>query len=150
MEGTVSDKPKATVREINGQLVLDDPAAVGMIRAVGKHNCAGTMEAQADRVAYFKQRIEERGDSPDSVVIVLINVDATEMNKSLANTLMPGQDWQAYRDRGEVPFARGLAGREGIQGVLDHFDPEAAAKLTAVAGKVAVIIFDHGVAEVFP
>ena len=146
----MSDKPTATVREIDGQIVLDDPTALGMIRGVGKHNCLGTFEAQTDRVAHFVRRMEERGDDPDVIAIVLINVDDTELNRSLADTLMPGHDWQVFRDRGEIPFARGLCTREGIQIVLDDFDKEAATKLTEMAGRVAVIVFNHGVAEVFP
>lgn len=143
-------EPTAKVHVIDGQIVLEDPTAVGMIRAVGKHNCIGTMESQTDRVAYFEKRMEQRGDNPDAVVIVLINVDDTELSRGIADTLMPRHDWQVYRDEGEIPFARGLAGREGIQGMLDDFDKEAAAKLTELAGQVAVIVFDHGVAEVFP
>lgn len=144
------DGPRATVRAVDGQLVLDDPAAAEMVRAVGKYNCTGTFEAQEDRIAHFARRMKQRGDSPHAVIIVLINVDDTKLSRSLADTLMPGHNWQMYRDEGEVPFARGLAGREGVQGVLDYFDKEAAAQLTELAGEIAVVVFDHGVAEVFP
>lgn len=139
--------PRATVREIDGQIVLDDPDAVAMIRAVAKHNCRNTFDMNADRVTHFVRRIAERQLSPADVVIVLLNVD--DRNGALiANGLMPVHDWQAYRDRGEIPFARGLAGRDGIQGVLELFDAEAAAKLRDAAG-IAVVVVDHGVAEVF-
>lgn len=139
----------ATVREIDGQIVLDDPEALSLVRAVGKVNCVQTLNDQAERVDYFARRMEERCDSPDEVMIVLINVDDTDLNRSLADTLMPGHDWQAYRDRAEIPFARGLCTREGIQIVLDDFDKEAAKQLSQMPGEVAVVIFDHGVAEVF-
>jgi len=98
---------EAKVYEVDGQLVLDDPAALGMIRAVGKHNCTKTLELNAERISHFRQRIEERGDSPNDMMIVIINVDDNEMSAGLADALMPGHDWQAYRDRGEVPFAPG-------------------------------------------
>ena len=139
--------PRAVVREVDGQLVLDDPDALAVMRAVGKANCRGTFELNAERVEHFKRRVEERGDPPDGVVIVLLNVD-DPYGGALAEILMPGHDWQAYRDRGEVPFARGLAGREGIQDVLEDLDKEAADKLRGAKG-VAVVVVDHGVAEVF-
>jgi hypothetical protein len=62
---------------------------------------------------------------------------------------MPGHDWQAYRDRGEVPYARGLASREGLQEGLDTLDPEAATKLRETKGETAIIVMDFGVVEVF-
>lgn len=60
---------------------------------------------------------------------------------------MPGFDWQKIRDRGEVPFARGLAMREGIRDALGFFDQEAATKLRDMT--TVVVVVDHGVAEVF-
>ncbi|MFH1401793.1 MAG: hypothetical protein ABIG40_02420 [Parcubacteria group bacterium] len=137
----------AVVREINGQLVLDDPVAVGMIHAVEKHNCRNTLELNADRVKHFKKRLVERGMTADQAVIVLLNVDDVH-GGPLVNVLMPGFNWQEIRDRGEVPFARGLAMRESIQEVLSTFDKEAATKLQGMSD-VAVVVVDHGVAEVF-
>ena len=146
--------PTAIVREVNGQLVLDDPVARSVFRAVAKHNCLNTFSAQADRVIHFARRMGELGRSPRDVVIVLLNVD-DQNGKMLANILMPGHDWQAIRDRGEVPFARGLAGREGIQEALAIFDREAAMKLTTMEAHspgslqpIGVVVVDHGVAEV--
>jgi len=147
-EDSVAEEPRAVVSEIDGQLVLDDPEAVAVIRAVEKHNCRGTLELSADRVAHFKQRLTERGLSASDTVIVLINVDDVH-GGPLADVLMPGMNWQKIRDRGEVPFARGLAGREGVQEALATFDQEAAAKLQEMTD-VAVVVVDHGVAEVFP
>ena len=159
--------PRATVREIDDPsvspldrvaavlegkeapkvLVLDDPDALAVMRVVAKHNCRGDFEAQADRVAHFTRRIKERGLSPSGVVIVLLRVDDPH-GGMLAEALMPGHNWQEYRDRGEIPFARGLAGREGIQEVLDLFDKEAGDKLRGMPG-IAVVVVDHDVAEVF-
>ena len=65
----------------------------------------------------------------------------------LASVLMSGHDWQQYRDRGEVPFARGLASREGVQDFLGSVDEQAAEKLQSFQG-LAVVVVDHGVAEV--
>lgn len=138
----------AVVRKIDGQLVLDDPQAVAVFRAVSKHNCRGTFNINEDRVVHFKNRMAERGLSADQVVIVLVNVDDVN-GGPLADALMPGTDWQQIRDQGQVPFARGLAGRPGIQDIIADFDKEAAEKL-AVMSAPAVVVVDHGVAEVFP
>lgn len=61
---------------------------------------------------------------------------------------MPGNNWQEYRDRGEVPFARGLAERDGITEAVSTFDKEAGMKLSLMTD-VAVVVVDHGVAEIF-
>jgi hypothetical protein len=145
---SMSDASRAVVREIDGKLVLDDPVAMGVARAVGKHNCRNTIELNADRIEHFKRRLTERQLSPSDVVIVILNVDDIH-GSLLAEALMPGTDWQEYRDRGEIPFARGLAERAGITESIDHFDQEAGAKLRDEAG-LAVVVVDHGVAEVFP
>jgi hypothetical protein len=144
----MSQEPRATVREVDGRLVLDDPDAVAMIRAVEKHNCRLTAEAVADRIRHFEARIAEKGLSTKDVVITLISADDPH-GRPMAEALMPGHDWQTYRDRGEVPFARGLAGREGIQEMIELFDPEAAEKLSRIDG-AAVVVVDRGVAEAFP
>ena len=142
-----ADYPRAVVREIDGQLVLDDPDARAVIGAVSKHNCKNTLEINADRVTHFKQRLAERGMTAKQAVIVLLNVDDIH-GGPLADILMPGYNWQEIRDRGEVPFARGLAMRDGIQEALGAFDKDAAKKLKKMA-EVAVVVVDHGVAEVF-
>lgn len=139
--------PTAVVREVDGQMVLDDPVAVAMVRAVEKHNCRNTFEMNSDRIAHFKQRLSDRGMTAAQAVIVLLNVDDVH-GGPLADALMPGHDWQEYRDRGEVPYARGLAMRGGIQKAIGAFDEEAAAKLKDMAD-VAVVVVDRGVAEVF-
>lgn len=142
-----SDEPRARVREVNGKLVLDDPDALAVARAVAKHNCRATLDVQIDRVRHFKKRMAELNRTAEEVVIVLINVDAT-FGADLANALMPGHDWQQYRDRGEVPFARGLAGREGLQRCLDVIDNDASKKLCDLVG-LAVVVVDRGTVEVF-
>lgn len=137
----------AVVREVNGQPVLDDPVAVAVIHAVEKHNCRNTLELNADRVEHFKRRLGELGMTPNQAVIVLLNVDDVH-GGPLADALMPGYNWQEIRDNGEVPFARGLAMRDGIQEALGTFDKDAATKLQSMSD-VAVVVVDHGVAEVF-
>lgn len=138
----------AIVKEVDGQLVLHDPIAAAVIGAVGKHNCRSTLELNADRVIHFKQRLSYHGLTAADAVIVLLNVDDPN-GAALADILMPGYNWQEIRDRGEVPFARGLAMREGIEEALSLFDKEAAEKLHGMT-EVAVVVVDHQVAEVFP
>ncbi len=142
----MSDTPRATVREIDGELVLDDPHAVEVIRTVAKYNCKDTLTANQDRVEHFAKRITETGRTAADVVIVILNVDDPH-GGPIADRLMPGFNWQEIRDRGEQPFARGLAGRQGIQEILAHFDTEAADTLAKIEG-VAVVVVDYGVAAV--
>jgi hypothetical protein len=139
---------KATVREVDGQLVLDDPDALAVMKAVAKHNCRQTLLAQADRVAHFKQRAIAKG--VDNVLIVLLNVD-DPIGAKFTEALMPGQEamWHSLRESGQVPFARGLAVRDSFEKIVSDLDPETGAKLKAMAGKVAVLVSDHGVLEAF-
>lgn len=139
--------PQAMVREIKGELVLDDPVLLIIALAVEKLNCKATLELNLDRVAHFNQRFIDRGLVATEVVIVIINVDDAH-GGLLAEKLMPGTDWQQFRDRGEVPFARGLAQKDGIVKYLAIFDEEAAEKLRK-ASNLAVVVIDFGVAEVF-
>lgn len=138
----------------DGTLIIEDPAAEGMIAAVeahnysiGKHNCKVTFDSQRERVDHFVSRIKERGDDPKDVLITLINADDPK-GRPLADALMPDTDWNQFRSNGEIPFARGLAGREGIQEILYDIDEEAAKKLKHIDG-IACVVIDSGVAETF-
>jgi hypothetical protein len=132
----------AVVREVDGQLVLDDPMAMGMITAVNKRNCRNTMDMNWDRITHFAKRMKETNRDPKEFLIVILNVDDRN-GGAIAEVLMPGHDWQAVRDTGAVPFARGLAGREGIQEILNEIDREEAVKLAAEPG-LPIVIVDHG------
>ena len=140
------DYPIATVREINGELFLDDPTALAVIKATSRAACRKTFEMQRDRVEHFVTRISALNLSTEDVVIVLANADDPN-GKQLAEALMPNHDWQAYRNLGELPFARGLAEREGIQWFIEDMEPDMASVLKNHAG-VAVVVVDHGVIEV--
>lgn len=142
---------EAVVGVVDGQPVLDDPVAEAVMgvadeynRSVAKTWCAETLRLNADRVAHFKGRAGDRRD----VVIVLLCVNDA-YGAVLADALMPGHDWQADRDRGETPFARGLAGLDGIVRALEVYDREAADKLRALGG-LGVVVVNFGVAEVYP
>lgn len=138
----------ATVRSIDGQIVLEDPQALAAAVAVAKHNCRSTFARNIDRITHFKGRMQARGLGPNEAVIVVLNVDDPH-GGPIADLLMPGQNWDEYRARGETPYARGLAVRSPIQAALQIFDRAAALKLESTHS-VAVVVVDHGVAEVFP
>lgn len=139
----------AMVDVVDGQVVLEDPDALAVVRALGKINCQNTLQVNSDRVEHFKRRVDELGMTANQVVIVLLNVDDM-YGGALADVLMPDHNWQEIRDRGEIPFARGLATRQGMQESLRMFDAAAAGKLESLEHRLAVVVVDHGVAEVFP
>ena len=142
------DTDRAAVYEVDGKLMLHDPVAVGVTQAMGKHNCRNTLDLNADGIVHFKQRFLDLQLSPTNVVIVVINVDDVH-GGLLSEALAPGTNWQEYRDRGEIPFARGLAGRPSFEEALGYFDHDAAMKLHEMTD-LAIVVVDHGVAEVFP
>lgn len=141
------DEPTARV-EVgpNGELVLIDPVACAVAKAVAKHNCRNTFEANADRVVHFRNRVIERGLNPQNTVIVVANVDDTA-GGILADSLMPGFNWDEIRQRGEIPFARGLAARDGVIGFVKAVDPEMV--IDDNPKEVQVIVVDHGTCEIF-
>lgn len=144
-------EPEAYISKVDGKLVLVDPMACSIIDAINSHNkslCRSTLKLQLDRVKHFARRVRELARRPSEVVIVLLNVDDPQ-GGAVADILMPGHDWQQFRDRGEVPFARGLAEREGIQGILDEIDPLEGQKLREAWAVNTVVVMDHGQVEVF-
>ncbi|MDO8507394.1 MAG: hypothetical protein Q7S53_02405 [bacterium] len=92
--------------------------------------------------------MKDRQLDASEYVIVVLNVDDPH-GGPLADILMPGFDWQEIRDQGEIPFARGMVDRSWVEEALDKFDEEAAKKLHDMT-EVAVVVVDHGVAEIFP
>ncbi len=138
--------PRARVIKVDGQIMLEDPDAVEMIRAI---SLAGFHDHNKERIEHFRGRAKTLEKTSEEAVIVLLNVD-DPIGGELASILMPGHDWQAYRDRGEIPIARGLAVRDWIQDALGAFYIPAATKLkTWDFDRLAVVAVDHGVAEVF-
>lgn len=143
-------------RNAAGELVLVDPVAEGVIRAMYQQsrasslaNCRELYALQKDRVAHFANRVDCLGHTADEVVIVLISVD--DLNgRPLVDDLMPGHDWDEIRKTGAMPIARGIAERGGIEDALSFFDTEAHAALKAVpSDKLPVVVIDCGVAAVF-
>ena len=143
----MSDEIQARVHVADdGQLVLIDPAAVGVARAVAKANCSPLFAANQDRIAHFARRAVQLGLTAKDVVIVVANVD-DPLGRIIADWTMPDYDWAPFRARGELPVARGLVLREGIELFLDE---EAKADLRQFDdAKVATLVFDYGVCRVF-
>lgn len=101
----------------DGALVLVDPDASAMAAALGRDACKRLLAANAERVEHFAARAQGR----DNVCFVLLDVDDPR-GAVLADKLMPGHDWQQYRDRGEKPLARGLATFDGMVHVLEGIE----------------------------
>lgn len=135
------------VKEVDGQLVLIDPAAAALVDVVNRHNLGNTYSLNRDRIEHFVRRVAALGKTAADTVITCINVD-DQVGGILAEKLMPGFDWRPIRAAGQVPFARGLAGREGIQGFLDLAYPEVGRTLRAAEG-LCVVVVDHGTAAIF-
>jgi len=146
-EETANSQLIAKVHEVEGQLILEDPIAIGVINAINKTNCNNTYVLNLDRIVYFANRAAILEKTEKETVIVLINVDDKNGNV-LANTLMPNYNWQQYRDIGQIPYARGLANRNLVQDYLSCMDEQAADKLAKMT-ELAVVVVDYGVAEVF-
>jgi len=139
---------QAYVTIIDGKTVLIDPMGYALIQAVNKINCENTYISQIDRIEHLKNRITEKELDPKTVVIVIINVDSP-YGPEIAEALMPGHDWQQYRDRGEIPFAKGLAIKERMTEMIATFDKGASEKMTSMK-EIPVMVIDHGVVEIFP
>lgn len=138
---------QAYIAVIDGKTVLIDPLGYALIQAVNKYNCENTFIAQMERIQHFKNRITEKELDPNSVVITIINVDSP-YGPEIAEALIPGHNWQQYRDKGEVPFARGLAMKKELIAMINTFDKEASEKITKTKG-IPVIVIDYGVVEIF-
>lgn len=54
-------EPKAVVRMVHGELVLEDPDTVEFFRSVAKLNCRNTLDLNTDCVEHFKNRMSDRG-----------------------------------------------------------------------------------------
>ena len=139
----------------DGELVLVDPEAFGVVMAVAMHNhaislqnCKSILEMNSERVEHFRNRANILEKPASEVVIVLANVDPI-YGKAIADLLMPGFNWDEIRSRQETPFARGLAGREFVQSFLKLVDEMAYQKLIAVTSDVLSVVVIDQVCEVF-
>lgn len=147
----------AYVTTENGQLILHDPAAEGMVAAIEKHNrdlayesCRKMLELNADGVERFKQRFAERSYDPRKHCIVIIQVD-DPYGGPISKMLMPNADdqWRAMRAQGLEPVARGIADRNFMHSAIAAFDRKADDDNDMLKDKLVTIVVANGVARVF-
>ncbi len=112
-----------------------------------KQGLLAVVKAHAEAIRHFGRRAIERGLAADECLIVVLNVDDPH-GGSLADVLMPDTDWQPHRDRGYVPYARGLTEREGIQDAVEYLNPKVGAELRLIEG-IPVVVIDSGLVAVF-
>ncbi len=119
-----------------------------------------TTDADVVRNELFQQNIPalarlmksaiSKGKTPEDVMLVCIHVD-DEPWTELADHLMPGHDWQQYRDLGQKPIARGSVERAGMEDILSVSVPgvfPAFAK-ELPPNSMFVAVMDAGGASVF-
>jgi hypothetical protein len=145
----MSDAPTATVYTLpDGTLVLDDPVALAVMRVLDRRNCRQRLVDHAEAIIRFRQRIEDRGMSAATAIIVLVCADSN-LGPELADVLGMPEGWdQPFREKGELPFARGIAHRAGMQDILDQIDPDAGNQLRNAPG-LCVLVVDFNTFEVF-
>lgn len=121
------------------QLTDDQLANTYLAMDLYKHN--------AERMGHFKQKVEALGRSGADTVITLLNVD-DPVGKVLADIVMPGHDWQKFRDAGETPVARGMVTKGAIPEFLTHYGYTKTADELAMTDELKVLVISSGVALV--
>jgi len=153
--GPKPDHVRAVVREIDGQLVLDDPDALAVMTAVAYHNCRATLAAHGERVSHFQRRVRELGRSNATTLIVVINADEPLGEEVAAVCGMPKGWADTYRAQRQIPFARGLVDRAEMQELLDVLGDEPGtswstpAETLRAAKGLPVLVLDHGIIAIF-
>ena len=105
----------------------------------------------AERLADIAYRaIHELGKDPSEIVTVAIHVDDPEWT-FVADALMPGYDWQQFRDRGEKPVARGTVMGDGMCAMLSELVPSLADAIAKGPpdGHLFAFVLDGGGASVY-
>lgn len=139
----------------NGQVVLHDPAAEGIIAAVKQHNrdisyenCKKVFELNAESVERFKSRFTKGVYNSSEYCIVIIQVD-DPYGGPISDVLMPDCNWQSLRDQGLEPMARGIADRAFMRSAIAAFDQEAVSDQDMLKDDLIAIVVAQGVARVF-
>ena len=110
-------------------------------------------EANHARLSELALRALSRGHAARDFLVVCIEVDSTW--RTIVDDLMPRHDWQAVRDRGEKPIARGTVMREGLADLLSARVPDIAGALrsTPAPGTAHAVVLGsrdgHGCASVY-
>ena len=128
--------------------IIPDPEAATSPEQLAMTQAAlNFFDANAERMKYFKDRAVELGRTGHDSVITLINVDCPA-GGVLAEALMPGHNWQRFRDIGEVPVARGLVPKDGVLAFLGATGFTTAERELREANKLMFVVLDSEVALV--
>lgn len=102
-----------------------------------------------ERLEHMAFKATRKGLTPSEFVAVAIDVDDPSWTEVVEH-LMPGYDWQAIRDRGEKPVARGTV-QSGIIDYLCDVVPDIAPALRneLPSGAVRAVILAEGGASVY-
>lgn len=81
--------------------------------------------ANEERLLQLAQRAEEKTQA-EGVCYGVICIDVDDPTfLDIVEALIPGHDWQAYRDQGQRPCARGVLVDELLRALVDDFFPAA-------------------------
>ena len=107
-------------------------------------------ELNRDRLTQLAARAREKTKEGEAQCVVCVDVDDPTWTP-LVEMLMPGHDWDVYRNRGEKPVARGVVPQDLIEAVVQETYPAAGefhkSRITNVvilAAGGAMIIGDAG------
>lgn len=94
-----------------------------------------------------------KGKKREDLALVVIDVD-DPLWRSMVDHLMPNAteaDWQAHRDMGAIPIARGTVGRTGLADSLALLSPELGETLSSPLDKgFYVVVLGAGGFSVYP
>ena len=120
----------------------------GSAEVIGARSSEIFREA-ATRLGDLAQLALARGHRAADILIVCIVVDSSW--RPLVDALLPGHDWQAARDRGEIPVCQGSVPRQGTVDRLCEVVPEIAPALrqSPPPGQLHVVVCVEGGASLF-
>jgi hypothetical protein len=87
-----------------------------------------------------------RGRKPQDFIVICIDVD-DKYWRDFVDYLMPGHDWQAIRNRGQAPIARGTVESEGYINFVCNCCPEvtSAFQMPLEPNCAYAVVMSHGV-----
>lgn len=107
-------------------------------------------QQNVERLEHIAFRQIKKGMSHDAFVMVAIDMDDPEWS-DVGDDLMPGENWQQYRDRGEKPIARGAAMADPLVDYISEVVPDVAPALKGPLPErvVRAIVMAYGGASVY-
>jgi hypothetical protein len=113
-----------------------------------ENQCKKTFLSQSSEILRFRKIIKDKGIDPNSVLIVFINVDS-DAGKKIANSFMPGHDWSEFRDKGEIPFMKGIADGSLRNAVTGSFDQEFPFNHIENIEDIPIVVIEQCGAQIF-